>query len=378
MMRLFIMLGTLLASTGALAHKPSDSYLTFNADAKTLTGQWDIALRDLDYAIGLDINDDGDITWAELRVRKQAIQAYAFTRLQLSANQQRCSITPGDLLVDEHSDGHYAVLLFQASCPTQAKQFALVYSLFFDFDSQHRGLLTLATGGRTATHIFSPEQDHYGFKRDAEVSPWQSMLNFAHEGVWHIWIGFDHILFLLSLLLPSALIREHSSWRLKTGCASIFKDVLAVVTSFTLAHSITLSLTALHVIALPARWVESAIAASVVLAALNNIYPFLANHRAWFAFGFGLIHGMGIAGVLLDMGLPDNQRFISLLGFNLGVEAGQLAVVALALPAIACLSRQPSYPARIMKLGSAGIAMIAAFWFLQRALDLPLNILELL
>ncbi|PPD17970.1 MAG: hypothetical protein CTY24_13840, partial [Methylobacter sp.] len=86
----------------------------------------------------------------------------------------------------------------------------------------------------------------------------------------------------------------------------------------------------------------------------------------------------GIAGVLLDMGLPDNQRFISLLGFNLGVEAGQLAVVALALPAIACLSRQPSYPARIMKLGSAGIAMIAAFWFLQRALDLPLNILELL
>ena len=150
--------------------------------------------------------------------------------------------------------------------------------------------------------------------------------------------------------------------------------MFAVVTAFTLAHSITLSLAVLGYISLPTRWVESTIAASVALAALNNIYPVFVHRRTWFAFSFGLIHGMGIASVLLDMGLPDGQRILSLLGFNIGVEAGQLAIVSVALPLIAWLSQYRYYPALVMKLGSAGIVTIALVWLAERSLDFQMNI----
>lgn len=363
-----------LTSFSAMAHKPSDSYLALKVESNQVQGQWDIALRDLDYALGLDTNDDGHITWAELREHKAAVYAYALNRLEIATNQQNCPVKPTDILVDEHSDGHYAVLNFQADCLAKVQQLSITYRLFFDLDAQHRGLLKLTRNERTDTTIFSPDHKQVDFAMNSVRKPWQEFLNFAYEGVWHIWIGFDHILFLLSLLLPAALVRENSGWRPKQGFSQAFWEALAVVTAFTLAHSITLSLAALGYISLPTRWVESAIAASVVIAALNNIYPLFVRRRSWFAFGFGLVHGLGIASVLLDMGLPNTQGLVSLLGFNLGVEAGQLAIVSLAFPIIILFSQYRYYPALVMKLGSSGIAMVALFWLAERSLDFQMNI----
>ena len=374
MKHILFVVSLLLGSFNAMAHKPSDSYLSLTVAGNQVQGQWDIALRDLDYAIGLDANDDSKITWVELREQKAAIYAYALNRLKVTSNQQNCSLTPTDILVDEHSDGHYAVLVFQAACMADVQELSIAYSLFFDLDAQHRGLLKLTRNNGTDTAIFSPDRQQVILALGAAPSFWQGLLNFAHEGIWHIWIGFDHILFLLSLLLPAALIRENANWQPKQSLLPAFWDVFAVVTAFTLAHSITLSLSALGYIALPTRWVESAIAASVVIAALNNVYPLFVQHRSWFAFGFGLIHGMGIASVLLDMGLPASQGLVSLLGFNLGVEIGQLAVVSLAFPLIIFCSQYRYYPALVMKLGSAGIAMVALFWLAERSLDFQMNI----
>jgi hypothetical protein len=125
----------------ALAHKPSDSYLGLNWTGSHVQGQWDIALRDLDYAMGLDADNDGVITWGELRQQRATLNAYALARLHLSADNAECSLQADDLLVDEHSDGHYAVLRFTASCPHEPQQLAITYSLFFELDPQHRGLL---------------------------------------------------------------------------------------------------------------------------------------------------------------------------------------------------------------------------------------------
>jgi len=363
-----------LVSFSVTAHKPSDSYLAVKVEGNQVQGQWDIALRDLDYAIGLDANDGGNITWAELRERKAAVYAYALTRLKIASNQQNCPITPTDMMVDEHSDGHYAVLIFNATCLADVQKLSIAYQLFFDLDAQHRGLLKLTRNEHTETSIFSPDKKQVEFALNSARKPWQEFLNFGYEGVWHIWIGFDHILFLLSLLLPAALVREHACWRPKQSFSMAFKDVFAVVTAFTLAHSITLSLATLGYISLPTRWVESAIAASVVFAALNNVYPLFVNRRSWFAFGFGLIHGMGIASVLLDMGLPATQGLVSLVGFNLGVEVGQLAIVGIAFPIIIYFSQYRYYPAMVMKLGSAGIAMVALVWLAERSLDFQMNI----
>ena len=182
MKHIMLMVFLSLASFSAMAHKPSDSYLALKVEGKHVRGQWDIALRDLDYAMGLDTNDDGNITWAELRERKAAVYAFALNRLEITANQQNCPIKPKDILVDEHSDGHYAVLNFQADCLAEAQQLSIAYRLFFDLDAQHRGLLKLTRNERTDTAIFSPDLKQVEFALNSVRNPWQELLNFAYEG----------------------------------------------------------------------------------------------------------------------------------------------------------------------------------------------------
>jgi hypothetical protein len=364
----FFSLLTML-SFSAMAHKPSDSYLSISNEAQQSHGQWDIALRDLETAIGLDTNNDGEITWQELHEQQAIVTDYVLNRLVISNTEQLCVLNPTDFKVDEHSDGHYAVVYFKIDCPNSGPQFNINYQLFFDFDRQHRGLLKLNSNNTIVTHIFSPEQPDYQFNDNTHSQPLQELLSFSYEGLQHIWKGYDHILFLLSLILPAALTREYREWQAKLTLRSVFTDVLKIVSAFTLAHSITLSLTALHYIVLPSRWIESAIAASVVLAALNNIFPRFMAQRTWFAFGFGLIHGMGIAGVLLDLGLPDTHRLYGLLGFNLGVEAGQMLIVSALLPLIIVLSRRDYYAKYILKPASSGIMTIGMIWLLERSLD---------
>ena len=118
---------------------------------------------------------------------------------------------------------------------------------------------------------------------------------------------------------------------------------------------------------LPGRLTESVIAASIIVAALNNIFPVVTDSRARIAFAFGLLHGFGFASVLADMGLPHGARLISLLSFNLGIETGQLAVVLLVMPVVYAMRRALVYRRAIMPWGSAAIAAVALVWFVQRA-----------
>ena len=208
-----------------------------------------------------------------------------------------------------------------------------------------------------------------------EASRWSQFADYLREGVWHIWVGFDHILFLLSLLLPAVLAGDPAGRPLAQPAARfapVFWDVFRIVTAFTLAHSITLSLAALAVISLPSRLVESVIALSVVLAALNNLFPVVGRARWIVAFGFGLVHGFGFASVLADLGLPQGALVLALVGFNVGVEAGQLAIVSGFLPFAYALRRTWLYRRMIFVGGSAAIALLAAVWLIERSLDLKL------
>jgi hypothetical protein len=204
------------------------------------------------------------------------------------------------------------------------------------------------------------------------AGPLRQFATYIHEGIWHIWLGFDHILFLVSLLLPAVLVLRDGTWRPARSFRAAFIDVAKVVTAFTLAHSITLSLAALGLVSLPSRWVESAIALSVVLAALNNLFPIVANGRWIAAFGFGLLHGFGFASALSDLGLPAGSLALSLAGFNIGVELGQLAIVAAFLPLAYAMRGTWTYRRVILAGGSAAIAAIAGVWLVERAFDVPL------
>ena len=368
-MMLFVL--ALATPSTTQAHKPSDSYLSLSI-GDVLAGEWKIALRDLDYAIGLDLNDDGAITWGELRRRHQAIAAYALSRLRIEGDGTTCPTQAGAQLLDLLTDGAYTVLRFSIGCGPRTQSLRVNYSLFFDIDRQHRGLFRLDANGASQTAVFSPERSQQQFDL-AAASPLHQFAAYVREGVWHIWIGYDHVLFLLTLLLPAVLRRRQERWTAVPRFRDGFLHVLGIVTAFTLAHSCTLSLAALGVIGLPSRLVESVIAASIVIAALNNLYP-LVTRRLWLvALTFGLAHGFGFASVLADLGLPRATLLISLVAFNLGVELGQLAVVTAALPLIYSLCRWRHYPLAVLSGGSLAIVSIASLWLMQRAFDVVLT-----
>ena len=367
----------MLGAAGAAgAHKPSDSYLAITVQGGVVTGRWDVALRDLDFAIGLDADGDGNITWGEVKARHAEIAAYASARLRLQADGQACTMDIGAQLVDEHTDGAYTVMPLKFTCaqpPTQPlNTLTLNYTLFADLDPQHRGLLNLLNDGATSTAILGPQAPRQTFELRGTASRLTQLLDYLREGVWHIWKGYDHILFLLSLLLPAVGVWVRRRWQPVPSFGLAFWDVLRIVTAFTVAHSITLSLAALGFVSLPSRLVESGIAASVVLAALNNVWPVFHGRRWMVAFTFGLLHGFGFASVLVDLGLPQGALALALLGFNLGVETGQLAIVAVFLPTAYLLRRSAFYRRVVLMGGSLVITALALVWFVERAFDLKL------
>ena len=362
----------MLLASAASAHKPSDSYLSLVVDEQRVTGRWDIALRDLEHAIGLDRDGNGAVTWGEVKARHGDIAAYALARLELSSAGSACATSPVEHLIDEHSDGAYAVLRFIGDCPAAHRCAGHQVQL----SVRPRPAAPRARPGP----IGRSHPDERLQPRAANLARplgssnlGQQIATYLREGVWHIWMGLDHILFLLCLLLPAARRQGQGAQEPSPRSAPVWIEVVQVVTAFTVAHSITLSLAALGILSFPARLVESAIAASVVFAALNNIRP-MVTRRLWLiAFGFGLVHGLGFASVLADLALPRHTLLLALLGFNLGVEVGQLVLVGLFFGMVWALRRlDVTWPQWATPLPACVIAIIAAIWFIERAFGVAL------
>ncbi len=366
--RVGLLLLVCLLVTSVQAHKPSDSYLTITGGGEQLTVKWDIALKDLEYVLGLDADQDGEITWGELQAKRQAITAHALSRLQINADGQNCNLQVDDLLVTRHSDGSYAVLTMRTGCPGDAAVLNIQYHLLFDVDPTHRGLVLYENGAVASTHVLSPSAQTLEL-RTGDTNLWQALKDYIREGVWHIWIGFDHILFLLSLLLPAVLVLRKRSMESVETFRPACLTVLKVVTMFTLAHSITLWLAVMEYVTLPSQLVETTIALSIVVTALNNLYPVLPLSSWAIAFLFGLVHGFGFANVLLDLGLTHVTLAVSLLGFNVGVELGQLAIVLVFLPLAYQFRSTTFYRLLVFRIGSVLVAIIAGLWMIERGFN---------
>jgi hypothetical protein len=357
---------TFVVARSAEAHKPSDSYLTLTVHGPRVDGRWDIAIRDLDNAMALDHDANGVVTWGELRARREEIDALALGHLTIRDGDTVCNATARNLEVASHSDGTYAVLTFDATCPDEPRVLDVDYELFFEIDPQHHGIVRVDDGAGTRTAIFTPDDRRQRFAQTT-LARGHQLLAAIELGIHHIFSGIDHLLFLIALLLPSVLVRKEGRWEPVPRFRPALIDVLKIVTSFTVAHSITLSLSALDVLRLPSRFVEASIAASVVVAALNNIVRVLEEDRWTAAFAFGLLHGFGFSATLMDLGLPRKNLVLTLFGFNVGVEIGQMCVVAVFLP-LAYLARRSVLYRRVgLVAGSVVIAALASLWFVERA-----------
>ncbi|MBW3566482.1 MAG: HupE/UreJ family protein [Proteobacteria bacterium] len=340
----------LLLPSTSLAHKPSDAFvwLDFDSDSGAFEIRWDVTLQDITRELPFDTDADRQLRWNEMLAGAGAVYGLMQKQLRLSGD---CTLNPGPLQLAEHAGERYLVLIRSGTCRTAPE---LQYGFLFDADPSHRVFIGSSMDSASSQSVLSPDTRTFVMTADAH----SGFFAFLVSGVEHIWGGYDHLAFLLLLALP--LLARNV--QLKT----LWKPLLVIVTAFTVAHSITLSLTALGVVQPPARWVEPAIAASVVLAALLNFVPRLARYAALLAFGFGLIHGFGFAGALAEMTADGRVPLTALAGFNLGVETGQLIVVAALLALSAGWRRRPFFRQWIAPAASIAMAVVAAGWLWQR------------
>ncbi|HET7838074.1 MAG TPA: HupE/UreJ family protein [Variovorax sp.] len=364
----------------AHAHKASDAYLQLQTTGDTVDLRWDIALRDLDTVLDLDLDGDRQLSWGEVKGRMDEIRAYALAHLRLQ--QGRCVLTEAaPPAVDDRIDGAYLVFRLQARCDV-ATALSIDYQLFREVDPTHRGLLRLTaqagrepqvrsldpSGGSVTLNWPSASHDTGQGANAADAAAPNASL--FRDGVHHILIGYDHILFLICLLLPAVLRRRAGDWEPVVTWREAVLPMLGIVTMFTIAHSLTLALAALNIVHISPRVIEPAIAVTIVLAAFDNIRPLLRGRRKLFSFLFGLIHGFGFAGALAEMELPTRGFVLALLQFNLGVEAGQLVVVFSALGALLAMRNWRGYERVLLHGGSTAALLIAGIWFMERVFDL--------
>jgi len=359
------------ADAAAVAHGLHMSELRLRLDGARLDGEWAVQLPDARLAVGLDPKLAGEPGRRDLAAREAALRAYLGSRLALAADGAPCPVVLQ--AAPAAWDGAQGLLTFRlaAACPSEPLRLGLRTDLLFDLDAGHRAYFSVEDSRVTHAGLLRADRravtlDVHRFRAGEVVS------EFVREGARHIWGGLDHVLFLLALLLPAPLVRQGGEWTRRAGLGPTAREVLKVVTAFTAAHSVTLGLAFAGFLLLPARTVEVAIALSVFAAAWNNLRPFLPG-RAWvMALGFGLVHGLGFAGALRNLALPTRARGLALASFNVGVELGQLAIVAAVLPLLYLGSRRAFYARLVMGAGSLAVAWLAVLWTLERAFGLTL------
>ena len=368
------LIGALLAfalAASAGAHKASDAYLQMRQGANGLELRLDVALRDLDAALDLDADGDGKLTWGEIKAAWPRIEAHALERLHVAG----CPLAAGERGLEQRSDGAYAVLHLRSGCPLPAHP-RVSYGLMREIDPTHRGLLKIERAGQPVELVvLDPAQadaDAASASASSAAASARPTPSFLHEGVLHILTGYDHVLFLLCLMLPAVMRRSPTGWQPVDSLRQALLPVVAIVTSFTIAHSITLGLAALRIVSLPSSFIEPAIALTIVVAAIDNLYPLFRGRRGLMTFFFGLVHGFGFAGALAELELPTNSFAWALFQFNFGIELGQLAIVGVAVSALYGLRRLAAYPRLAIGGGSLLAMAFGAAWFIERTTGLSL------
>lgn len=354
----------LAGSAPSAAHTLSASHIDVTPSGEGIEVELDVPLRDLALAIPLDADGDDRITWGELKGVEAQVGQLAERALLVSAATGPCPLRITGLGTREREGVPQASLRLSGRCE-MGSGLVVRYDLMRDVVPGHAAVVTLREGTNVRVRI---ARDAGEARFDAgDQGAGRTFSLFLREGVHHILIGYDHLAFLLSLLLPAAVVWRAGRWQPVERASTALRYTLGIVTAFTVAHSVTLSLAVLGIVSPDARMVEIAIASSVLLAAINNIRP-LITRRLWVAgFLFGLIHGFGFAGVLAEYELGRGSTALALLGFNLGVELGQLAVVALAIPLIWLLSRRAFYVRFVMPLLSLAIVGWSLVWIWERA-----------
>lgn len=373
-----IVVALLIASAGsASAHSLGESYLFLDLQEKTVEARVEILLGDLDDAVKLGAVGDGKVTEAELTANIDKVRDYITARLKLGARGQTWALAYTEHGIIKTPDGQYAHIAFKGTIDALPEAIDIEYGVLFDENPEYRGVLVVEANARTGHRgnhdaislVFNPSARKQTL--DLTTSSAQQMFAmYLEQGVRHILIGADHILFLIVLLLPAVLRRRDRKWHPAEGFAPALAAVAKRLALFTLGYCITLGLAVMQVAALPSQLVETIIAASVVALALHNILPEITQRVGAAIFAFGLFHGFGLAGVVSVRGLSHSSLTYAFVGYDLGIAIALTAIAVVAFPILFTLRRTPLYGRAVMPIASAGMLIVGGWWFIERAFGL--------
>ena len=371
-----------LFASDVSAHNLGESYIYLQVYRETVTGRFEISFTDLNPALGL-AGTDREITRENLDEHVEFLQQYYLEHVTIATPEGELPINYTTHEILEVGEG-FILLSFEMGLTSVPELMIFDYSVLFEEEPSHRGFLLVeynwATGTfgneNTISAVFTPRSRRQEFE-PTSTGRWRGFVGVVVLGMEHIWMGFDHVMFLIALLLPSVLRRENGVWQPVDRFGPALINVVKIVTAFTVAHSVTLSLASLGVMDLPGRLVEVIIAASIAIAAaelLVNIF----HGRVWLVvFAFGLFHGFGFAGALSEMRILGEYRGLALFGFNLGVEIGQVAIVVVIFPLLFLFRRLWLYRAVGLPVAAVLMIGISSVWVVERAFDVDVPMGEL-
>lgn len=346
--RLLLLL--LLLPATAIAHPLSVSYSHLELVADGLDAVYRVPMDDMDLLLSLDQDLDEHVSTTELEYARDTIASFIADRSDVNINGRL--ISPELVMISvwqDNEDFPYLEVLVHYDVAAELEQLEVTLRFLTDFYPDHRTLADFSDGGDKLQFVFQHENS-WSWQPDIDTG-WSNIAGFVLFGMEHIFTGYDHILFLLGLLLVGRGL----------------KNLVGIVTAFTVAHSVTLALATLGIVQ-PVGWViEAAIALSIVYVGVENLLVREVRHRWRIAFAFGLVHGFGFAGLLREMNMDQAGLLVSLLTFNAGVEIGQVLIVAMAWPLLHSLQGSP-YRLRIIQLVSVIIAVFGLIWFVERVI----------
>ncbi|CDN45902.1 Putative uncharacterized protein [Paenibacillus sp. P22] len=394
----FVLIALLLVSLasvgGVSAHAYSASYTTLELSKSETALTYAIDELSVMELAGGDEDKNGMLDEAEFESVKSRLGEVLESKITLKiAGEAQKPAAPAVLTLDRKGSGTQAVYRASYPAPVSGQPASLDDQLYLnDTKSNYVNLVTIKYGKQTSTSALSggdrlwtlllTEADYASLPdhppaddgsvpqtdsgqagtepqgtadkaSDGGASPFSGWKSFFSLGVHHILGGYDHLLFLFSLLIAR----------------QSFKQYAATITAFTVAHSLTLTLTVLGWIDVPVWIVEPLIALSICYVAVENIIRKKVSRRWVLTFFFGLVHGMGFADILKEMNIPSNQLAVNLISFNLGIEAVQLAIVAVLLPLLLLL-RRSRHDRKVMLAGSAAALLFGGIWLAERVLSL--------
>lgn len=369
---------TLLLCNGPLwAHAKQENYVWLNVDEDAIVGRVELNANDVRDKLNIDIDELGTTRLEGLQVASNEIEQFIKKNLVFSDDTGEIPYTFGQPTLFSEGGAYlqfpYKTTRLPASTEITIRNSIWLVPPFSDQDRFHRSMIVAeynkvsdqSFNQSNVAMVFSPKRltQTLDLENPGSILNWQ---DFIWQGVVHIGIGLDHILFIVVLLLSAVVKNENGRWVPVVGIKAAFFNTLKIVTIFTIAHSITLTLAALDLVNVPAAIVETIIALSIIAMAVKNLFPGLSRHSWMLIFIFGLFHGLGFASVMGDLQFRVGFLERILIMFNIGVEIGQLILVAVLLPTLFWIRKKAFYQP-IMLIGLSILTiLISSWWVLER------------